>query len=99
MTSKQEFRGGYTIALFAENRWVADPTQPEGAYQYGIAVDPQGNPAFISMTGTIHYKKDRKWWQLKGCASRIAFGGDGSLYKIDCQKFVWKYNETTKAWD
>ena len=70
-----------------------DSTQPEGAKEVnnGIAVDTDGNPAFVDLKNRINWKKNGKWVQLKGCTQRINFGGDGILYKTDCDHYVHKY--------
>jgi len=84
--------GGYAIAKFDEesSQWKKDSSQPIGSaiFNNGIAVDPQGNPAYIDTSNNILWKKSGKWTELKGCAKRIAFGGDGSLYKGDCNDEV-----------
>ena len=62
--SKFEYSGGYAIAQYMEGEkceWTVDETQPAGADSYGIAVDSQGNPAFISMDKKVHWKKQGKW--------------------------------------
>lgn len=70
--------------------------QPKGASLH-IAVDLQGNPAFIDSDNEIHWRKDGVWKHLlNGCAIRIAFGGNGSVYKIGCTTdghAVYKYDQ------
>ena len=40
--------------------------------------------------------------KMEGCANFIAFGGDGSLFKKNCNgddTYTYKYCETTDKWD
>jgi hypothetical protein len=96
IVSKAEYSGGYAIAKLKRSKsgldckWEADDTQPAGADSYGIAVDDQGNPAFISMDKHIHWKRDGKWESFEGCVTRIAFGAS-TFFKLSCDdNFVHK---------
>ena len=98
-----EASGSSAIAKFnAEKKtWEKDITQPRDAKnQYNsIGVDPQGNPAFVDTNSRIWWKKAGKWVKIDGCASRVAFGGDGSLFKTDCSNYVKKYENSEKWTD
>jgi DNA-binding beta-propeller fold protein YncE len=75
------------------NLWREDKSQPSGAHSNPntIAVNEAGQPAFIDRDKTIHWKKDDKWLTLDGCANMIAFGGEGSFFKADCNDHIFKY--------
>ena len=62
-------------------------------------MDAEGNPAFIDKNNKIHRKlKGEKWTKLAGCASYISFGGDGSLWKEDCEDFKLKKLDENDKW-
>jgi hypothetical protein len=63
-----------------------------------LAVDKDGNPAFISVKSMIYWKENGKWRKMKGCAKGVTFGGDGSFYKLDCDSFIYKYAHSKKTW-
>jgi len=63
-----------------------------------LAVDKDGNPAFISPNSEINWKQNGFWRRLFGCARSIAFGGDGSFYKIDCDSYIFKYAHSKGTW-
>ena len=50
----------------------------------------------------MHWKRGGTWSALKGgCARDIAFGGDGSLFKVSCRKDgfqVYAYDLATEDW-
>ena len=47
------------------------------------------NPAFVDASKDFfHWKKDGTWIKMEGCVWDIAFGGDGTLYKRDCENDV-----------
>ena len=50
-----------------------------------LAVDTRGRPIYIDARKAIHWKKNNRWYPIKGCAFSVAFGGDGSVYKRDCR--------------
>ena len=56
-----------------------------------MAVDPDGNPAFITTDDRIVRKKAGKWEFLQGCSTGVTIGSDGTLYRRDCDFFVNKY--------
>jgi len=71
---------------YLTDKWIIDDTQTVGASQ-DLALDADGNPAYISDNLAIYWKKDGTWTTKNtrvDCAKRIAFGGDGSLYKLGC---------------
>ena len=37
--------------------------------------------------------------KMDGCAKRITFGGDGTLFKADCKGYVNRYDDDTDSWD
>ena len=92
----------------SESTWAWDESQQRGAVSR-LAVDFQGNPAFLDYNGRINWKKNGNWDVIEGCATDIAFGGKGHLYKISCmsdgyrvyqyKKGGWKKfpNQTKKA--
>ena len=88
---------GFSIAKydFALKQWVTDDSQPVGAAsdwrRNYLAVDHQGNPAFRDLSGKIHWKKDGRWKELKGCGFGLAFLGRRTLMKRHCNGFVYKY--------
>ena len=56
-----------------------------------MAVDPDGNPAYISSNDKIFWKLKGKWSQLDGCSTGITIGPDGTLYSRDCNYYVNKF--------
>jgi len=52
-----------------------------------VAVDPEGWPAILDKDLNVHWKRGGTWTALGGgCARDIAFGGDGSLFKVSCRE-------------
>lgn len=63
-------------------------------------MDPSGNPAYIAKTKRIHWKNEYgRWRTMEGCGNAIAFGGDGSFYKTDCDFFIYSYDRETGRWE
>jgi hypothetical protein len=94
--------GNFYIAQYDERnkRWAVDSTMPAGASPTKtLAVDPQGNPAFIGQNQRLYWKREGKWRDM-GRAAGIAFGGDGSAYKIGTQSNrLFKYSDWTNRWE
>ena len=61
-----------------------------------LAVSPEGEPAFVTTNDKIQRKLNGKWQQLQGCATGVAIGPDGTLYRRDCDYYVHKYTEDNK---
>jgi hypothetical protein len=63
-------------------------------------VDNVGNPAYIGQDRIINWKKEGTWIKITGCANFIAFGGDGTLFKKNCEEdtYTYKYQEATEKW-
>lgn len=52
-----------------------------------VAIGHDGTPYVITQNGTTYYLTcDNKWILLPGCASDIAVGYGGEIYKIGCDK-------------
>lgn len=82
-------------------KWEADSTQPSGV-RWDLAIDQQGNPAYVDKNERILWKRAGKWTRMKGCAVRIAFGPEGSFYKRGCfaeGNNIFKYNSGKRTWD
>jgi len=82
-----------------EKKWVVDKTQPANAYT-ALAHNWMGNPAFITDEPyTAFIKLNGDWKKMDTCIGRLAFGGDGSMYKRGCLSsnygHVYKFNNAT----
>ena len=77
--------------------WVADPAQPLGADFDDLAVDPQGNPAFVAYQNKlIYHKKNGQWTKMDGCSYGIAFERDGTMIRQDCDYYLHRH--TPNGW-
>jgi len=64
-----------------------------------LAVDWNGNPAFIDENNRIVWKRNGLWTTLDTCAKQIAFGGRSTLIKISCiDDLVHEYHDDTEDW-
>jgi hypothetical protein len=85
------------VSKFDQNKWVKDPYQTVGA-KWDIAVDTDGQAAYISDNQAIYWQKYGKWTSKTSamdCAKRIAFDQEGTLYKLGCElnagQDIYKY--------
>ena len=58
-------------------------------------MDPDGYPAFIDQNYVINWKKQGQWTTLPGKAKGITIGGDGSIFKLDVNQVVHRYDDDT----
>ena len=95
LSRKNMFNHGYRLHYYQNNTWYTDKTQPEsaGLYWNVLAVDPNGNPAYITTDDQIVRKEGGVWTFLVGCSTGIAIGPDGILYRRDCDFYVNKYQD------
>ena len=86
---------------FEGDGWEEDVTQPVGATD-GLAVDPEGNPAFISSNKIWWRRGGKQWIEIEGCG--IAFGQNDPetntfpVYKYSCnhqKSFVYQLTNST----
>lgn len=52
---------------------------------------------------TPYIKRNGEWTRIEGCTGRIAWGGDGSIYRRSCEAsnygYVEKFNADTDEWE
>jgi len=80
-------------------KWVSDETMPNSV-DWDLAVDNNGNPAYIDYKRVIYWKRNGvTWTKLNGKAARIAFGPHGELFKINFPTYtVAKFNAVDSTW-
>lgn len=88
------FDQGYLLYKFEKGVWTKDESQklPAGGLNWNaLAVDPNGDPSFITTDNKLARKKDGKWTIMEDCSTGVAIGTDGTLYRRDCDDLVNKY--------
>jgi hypothetical protein len=76
--------GGYSIERYQPITKQWQIVSSVGAVR--LSVTPSGDPAVISESGKTYMKKNSKWVRIKGCASDLAFGHNGQIFKLGCTR-------------
>lgn len=86
---------------FGNQEWVVDENQPASAVT-SLSKDHEGNPVFVATGDQAYVKKNGQWEKIDGCNGRLAWGGDGSLYKRTCEAsnygYIEKFNGESNTW-
>jgi len=76
-----------------QKKWIVDDTQPKSAHT-SLSKDHDGNPIFVTDEPyTPYIYKDGNWTKMEGCMGRVAWGGDGSMYRRSCVASNYGYVE------
>jgi len=69
-----------------------------------VTVDSKGNPWITNNKNEIWAWNDGDWKRVKGLASKIAIGADGSIFALDNKLIgdegygIWKYDDKNHKW-